>query len=231
VLQSLALLEQAVALDPRYGPALADAANCRQILDVNGWAADRQLNRRKAVDFARTALQVSNDPEPVAISAFVLAYFGEDIDAAVALVDNALRLNPSFAKGWYMSGMTRLYAGRPEEAIECFQSSLRLNPRDRVGRRNIAGIGIAHFFNRRFDEAVPILRPVLQEFPRWATPYCVLASCHAHLGFLRESEAIARRLKAADPCLVPNAVQFRDAGHRALLTPGLKLAGRVGPVA
>ena len=127
--------------------------------------------------------------------------------------------NPSFAKGWYMSGMTRLYAGRPGQAIECFETSMRLNPRDRIGGRNNAGIGIAHFFNRRFDEAVSILRPVIQQFLRRATPYCVLASCHAHLGFLRESEAIARRLKATDPSLVPNADQFRDAEHRELLTP------------
>jgi hypothetical protein len=29
---------------------------------------------------------------------------------------------------------------------------------------------------------------------------------------------------------VPNAIQFRDAKHRELLTPGLKLAGTVGPM-
>jgi TolB-like protein len=228
VLRSLDLLERAIELDSKYGSALADAANCRQILDVNGWTADRRLNRRKAVGLARMALQFSSDPEPVAISAFVLAYFGEDIDAAAVLLDNALRLNPSFAKGWYMSGMTQLYAGRPEQAIGCFETSIRLNPRDRIGRRNIVGIGIAHFFSRRFDDAVPILRTVIQDFPRWATPYCALASCLAHLNFLRESEAIARRLKATDASLVPNAIQFRDAKHRELLAPGLKLAGTVG---
>jgi TolB-like protein len=228
VLRSLGLLERAVALDPDYGSALADAANCRQLLDVNGWAEDRRLNRRRTVDLARMALRASSDPEPVAISAFVLAYFGEDAEAAVALVDDALRLNPSFAKGWYMSGMARLYAGQPEPAIECFETAIRLNPRDRVGRRSMAGIAFAHFFNRRFDKAVPMLRPVLQEFPLWATPYCVLASCHAHLGFLRESEAIGRRLKAIDTSPVPNAVQFRDARHRELLMPGLRLAGTVG---
>jgi adenylate cyclase len=231
VLRSLRLLEQAIELDPNYGAALADAANCRQILDVNGWTADRQRNRHKAVDVARMALQVAGDPEPVAIAAFVLAYFGEDVDAAVALVDNALRLNPSFAKGWYMNGMTRLYAGQPEQAIECFETSLRLNPRDRVGRRNIAGIGIAYLFNGRFDEAVPILRPVIQEFPGWATPYCALASCYAHLGFLRESEVVAGRLRAMDTSPVPNAVQFRDARHRELLSPGLTLIGTSGPMA
>ncbi|MGH7066385.1 MAG: winged helix-turn-helix domain-containing tetratricopeptide repeat protein [Acetobacteraceae bacterium] len=228
VLRSLGLLERAITLDPNYGWGLADAANCRQILDVNGWAEDRRLNRRKAISLARAALRVSSDAEPVAISAFVLAYFGQDTDVATALIDDALRLNPSFAKGWYMCGFARLYAGQPEQAIECFETSLRLNPRDRVGRRNFGGIGFAHLFIGRFDEAVSILRPVIYEFPHWATPYCVLASCHAHLGHVRESEAVARRLQTADACPVPSAVQFRDARHRELLIPGLKLAGMAG---
>lgn len=73
------------------------------------------------------------------------------------------------------------------------------------------------------------LRPVLQEFPRWATPYCVLASCYTHLGFLGDAEAIARRLNGTLP--VPNAAQFRDARHRKLLGPGLKLAGLLGSLA
>jgi adenylate cyclase len=223
------LLKQAIELDPRYGSALADAANCRQVLDVNGWTMDRQLNRRKAIDLARKALQLSCDPEPVATSAFVLAYF-EDIDAAVALLDDSLKLNPSFAKGWYMSGFARLYAGQPEQAIECFERSMLLNPRDRVGRRNIGGIGIAHLFCRRFDEAISTLRSVLEEFPHWATPYCALASSHAHLGFAREADSIARRLRAADPCSVANAVQFCDARHRELLVPGLKLVGEGGSI-
>src|SRR5262249_17308222 len=73
VLRSLGLLEQAIELDPNYGPALADAANCRQILDVNGWAADRDLNGRRAIALAQRALGLLSDPEAVAISAFVLA--------------------------------------------------------------------------------------------------------------------------------------------------------------
>jgi DNA-binding winged helix-turn-helix (wHTH) protein/tetratricopeptide (TPR) repeat protein len=231
ILRALALLEQAIELDRHYAPALADAANCRQILDVNGWAEDRRLNRDKAIKLARLTLRASSDPEPVAIAAFVLAYFSEDTDAAVTLLDDALRLNPNFATGWYMNGMARLYAGQPEQAIDCFQTSIQLNPRDRIGRRNVAGIGFAYLFIGRYDDAVAMLRPIIHEFPRWATPYCVLASCHAHLGFLRESEAVAKQLLAEDAAPVPNAVQFRDAGHRELLRPGLKLLGMVGSIA
>ncbi len=74
-----------------------------------------------------------NDPGILANAAFVLAYFGEDIGAMIGLVDRALALNPSFARGWYMSGLLRLWAGQPDLAIEHVETSLRLSPRERIG--------------------------------------------------------------------------------------------------
>jgi len=56
----------------------------------------------------------------------VLARFGEDIDAAIALVDRSLVLNPSFAFGWACSGYIRLFAGQPDLSIEHFETALRL---------------------------------------------------------------------------------------------------------
>lgn len=225
VLHSLALLERAIELDPDYGLALADAANGCQILDVNGWVDNRELNRRTAVKFARMCLRASDDPVPVAISAFVLAYFGENIDVSMDLLGNALTLNPAFAKGWYMSGMTQLYAGLPESAVEHFEKSIQLNPRDRITRRSRAGLGVAEFFRGQFDNAISLLRSTIEEFPLWATPYCVLASGHAHLGFLHDAEGVTRRLRKIDTVPVPGATQFRHNAHRALLLPGLRLAG------
>ena len=51
----------------------------------------------------------------------------------IALVDRALALNPSFARGWFVSGFLRLLAGQPDLAIEHVETSLRLSPRERVG--------------------------------------------------------------------------------------------------
>ncbi len=77
----------------------------------------------------------------------MLGYFGEDIDAAmIGLIDRALALNPSFARGWLLSGFLRLWAGQPDLAIEHVETSLRLSPRERMGTP-LTGIGIAHFFN------------------------------------------------------------------------------------
>ena len=64
-------------------------------------------DRRKGVDLARRALEVArDDPGILANAAFVLAYFGEDIDAMTALVDRALALNPSFARGWFSAAVS-----------------------------------------------------------------------------------------------------------------------------
>jgi len=85
----------------------------------------------------------------------------EEIDTAIALIDRALALNPSFADGWYMSGWLRLFAGQPELAIEHFEASMRLNPRDRRGF-HLSGIGTAYLINGRFDDAAAALRVSLE---------------------------------------------------------------------
>src|SRR6266851_8859126 len=88
-------------------------------------------SRRRA---ARQALEVAeNDPGVLANAAFVLALFGEDIGAMIALVDRALALNPSYARGWHLSGQIRLLAGHYDDAIEHVETSLRLSPRERTG--------------------------------------------------------------------------------------------------
>ena len=58
---------------------------------------------------------------------------------------------------------------------------MRLNPR---GHRafHLTGIGIAHFFNRRFDDALGYLLISLEEQPSYIATYRFAAACYAHLG-------------------------------------------------
>jgi Flp pilus assembly protein TadD len=86
----------------------------------------------------------------------------------------------------------------------------------------MVAIGIAEFFNRHFDEAVPRLVLSLEEFPHWATPYGVLAACYAHMGRIAEARAITHRFQTMG--LVPKASQFRNPENRELFLSGLRLA-------
>jgi adenylate cyclase len=111
---ALLLLEEAIARDPSYGPALAWAAICCQALFIDGLSKDPDAVSRKSVDFARRALEVArDDPGILANAALALGYFGDDIAATMALVDRGLALNPSFARGWHISGILRSWAGQP----------------------------------------------------------------------------------------------------------------------
>ncbi len=222
--EALRLLEQAIALDSDYGPALALAAFCYFRRAVDNGSDCPTVDGGKAVSLARGALEVAgDDPAVLANSAYALAYFGEDIGAMMALIDRALTLNPSFARGWHISGILRLWAGQPAISIEHANVALRLSPRVRVGWAFLT-IGAAHFVSRRFEEALPKLLVAIQDDPGFPTVYRFLAACYAHLGRFAEARETIARLKAISSVVLPGASFIRDAEHRELWLSGLHLA-------
>jgi adenylate cyclase len=224
VSKALSLFEQAIAIDPRYGRALSWAAVCLRTLAINRWTEEPDAIRRKAIDFARRALQVTdNDPGILGNAAIVLAEFGEDIGVPMALVDRALTLNPSDARCWYASGVLRLWAGQPDLAISQVETSLRLSPRERTGTSR-SRIGEAQFFQRRFDEAASTLLLSIEENSGAPVAYRFLAACFAHMGRLDEARAIVAQLRSITAVVVPSALPYRNPQHRELLLAGLRLA-------
>jgi adenylate cyclase len=222
--EALRLLQQAIECDPRYGPALVWSAICYMRLSQDGLSQDPQVHSRKGIDVARRALQVAgDDPAILANAGFVLAYFGEDIGAMIALVDRALELNPNYARGWHISSNLRLWAGHLDRAIAHVETALRLSPRIRIGLPFMI-IGAAHFFARRFDEAVPKLLRAIQESPSHPPPYRCLAACCAHMGRLNEARDTILRLRALTPVVVPSVIPYRNPDHREFLLSGLRLA-------
>jgi adenylate cyclase len=222
--EALRLMEQAIARDPGYGPALAWAAYCCFRLLRDGRSEEPVADRRKGADFARRALEVAGDDPGVLVNAaFALAYFGEDIGAMMALFDRALALNPSYARGWSISGSLRVWAGQADIAIEHVEAALRLSPRARVAN-SFSVIGRAHFFARRFNEAVPKLLLAIQEDPSNPHPYRALAATYAHMGRLDDAREIVERLRALTPVVLPGLVPYRNPEHRDLFLSGLRLA-------
>jgi pentatricopeptide repeat protein len=224
LVHALDLLGQAIERDPHYGPALALAAQCHQALEVNGWAEDPVAARRTSIDLARRALRSSPDyPDVLALAAFVLGYFGEDIDVSLRLIDRCLTLNPSHARGWHWSGLLRVFAGQPEVELGHFENYLRLSPRDRLPTY-LNGVGEAYFFSRRFDEAAASLLASLDLAPNFPVTYRVLASCYAHMGRLDKAREIVRRLRAITPAVMEPATRYRNPELRELFLSGLRLA-------
>src|SRR5262245_58804494 len=90
---------------------LAQAAARHFELHVNGWTDDPETARRRGIELSRQALQfASDDANVLSQVAYILAYFGEEIDVAIAFLDQGLKLNPSPVWGWKWGGVLGLGA-------------------------------------------------------------------------------------------------------------------------
>ena len=223
VLRALDLLKQAIALDPNYASALSDAAFCLLTLDINGWASDRTRNREESVRLIGRALRAASDDSFVlGNAAYIIGYFEHDIGRAIALIDRALELNPSFAIGWLRSGWLRLWAGQADLAIEYFKRSSRLNPLRRAPA--MFGIAVAHFFGRRLEMAAGMLQLSLKEYPTSVPCHRFLAACCAHLGRHDDAGETVIRLMQITPVLIPSTEHWRVPEQRQFYMDGLRRA-------
>jgi adenylate cyclase len=213
IFHAIGLLGQAIKRDPDYGPALALAAMCQQNLHVGGWSDDQEADCRLGVDLARRALRVAGeDPYVLGTAAYVLGYFEENLDPLIGLMDQSLKLNPSAATTWFRSGWMRLWAGQSEIAIEHFETCLRLNPRRMAPA--LLGMGVGHFFARRFEKAAGLLLQSMQETPNWVPTHRFLAACYAKMGRLEEARKVIERLRSITPIVVPSAAHWRNPEQR-----------------
>jgi tetratricopeptide (TPR) repeat protein len=145
--QALRLLEQAMVLDPRYGPALAYAAICCFRLVVDGRSEDPEGDRLKGMDFARRALEVaSDDPGVLVNAAHALAYFGEDIGAMIALVERA----------------TALIEEHPYAKVACCGLAFKANVDD---LRESPALEVARELASRYGERIKIVEPNIRHLP------------------------------------------------------------------
>jgi TolB-like protein len=224
--EALGLVEQAIARDPNFGLALSFASYClyRQVID--GRSDDPRADGARAVELARRSLAAApNDPTVMAHAAIILMYFGEEADAMLNLMDRALTLSPSYARGWYLSGGTQIWAGHAERAIDAIETSLRLSAGIRVGWA-AAGAGMAYFTMRRFEEAVPKFLAAITEDPTYPEAYRYLAASYAHMGRLDEARKVIARLREITSVIVPTTDHLRVPEHRKLFLDGLCLATR-----
>lgn len=223
-MRALELVGRALERDPNFGSALAEATGWQIYKHVAGWTDDLEATRDKGVDLARRALRVAaDDPYILANAALALGYFGEDIATAIGLADRSLQVNPSYARGWFASGHTRLWAGQYDLGIEHLERVYRLSPHELRPHMYLA-IGMGHVFARRVEKAAGMFHLALQEMSGWPPLLRFMASCLAHLGRLEEAQQMVKRLRALTRVVIPNANNWRIAEDREFYLKGLRLA-------
>jgi adenylate cyclase len=228
VLAALDLLEGAIKRDPQFGPALALAGICHHHLEQFSTGEDSGAHRRSAIELARCALQASpGDPGTIGNAAFLIGVFEGDIEPAITLADRALALNPSFERGWRASAWLRLYAGQPNVAVEHIQTAIRLSPRFGNATDQVL-IGCAHFFQRRFNDAISAFLTARENMPKNPALPRYLAACYGQSGNVDQARRMLDQLQTITPVVMPSTVPFRNPEHRELFLSGLRLAAGEG---
>jgi adenylate cyclase len=161
----------------------------------------------------------------VTSAAGALLSVSEDTNVLKRMVDGALASNPSHAFGWLWSGWIRTVSGEADLAIEHFEMSLRLDPRAERRAFHLTGLGVCHFWQRRFDQAAAILEAAFHELPSYAMTMWFLAACYAHMGRLDDARDFAARQGIAPGGQwLKIGLLYGDPEQRELLLSGLGLA-------
>ncbi len=231
VLEALDLFDRALALDPNFGAALALAAQCHMRIVRFAWSDDPDASRRRAVEMAHRALRAAGDDAYVLASvAMVVASMERDHQAAIGLIERAISLNPGAWSAWFFSGAIRLQAGDADGAVENFETVMRLDPMPWRQVARAAFLGQARFQQRRFNEAVTLLKETSQQLD---SPHA-LSFLAASYGHLRQADAAAEALRryralSAQPIDAFAPSFLDDPNDIKLFLDGIALAEGRGP--
>lgn len=138
--------------------------------------------------FSRTAEQ------EILFAEAQLRYNRGELQAAEQSFAQLTAENPADVQAWYFLGLARLDQGRPQQAIEAFDESLRL---DSSLTEVYAARAKAHIHLRQFDRARSDIA-VFERDPAWEAQAAYLqGQLHYAEGNLEEAAAAFRRARAS----------------------------------
>jgi TolB-like protein/tetratricopeptide (TPR) repeat protein len=172
---ALGCFEQALDLDPSYGPSYLGVARAHNMLANYGLEAPRQAHSRVRSAIERALTMGADEAEAQGELAQMVWQFDLDWAGADRAYRQALEIAPRNARLWYWHGTMLAVGGRFDAALESLTRSEELDP---LSPMIPANRGWIHYFARRYDQSIATLREVLALNPE-------LAPAHWFLGMAR----------------------------------------------
>jgi serine/threonine-protein kinase len=152
------IFERATSMFPSYASAYAGLADAYTYLAIWGLARPREVFP-KALQAAQHALKL--DPTlPNAYSSLAAAttFYEWRWEEGVAYARTATELEPSYSFGQHIYGSCLLARGEMDEACQCFERAVDLDP---LSVRAHRSLGLMLYFARRFARAEQWLQAAL----------------------------------------------------------------------
>lgn len=224
-------LAEAMAEEPGFALPVAWAARWRSVRIGRGWSPSPEQDGAEALALATRAVAMDRD------NALALATLGHlksillhDCDAAMECFAQALLACPNHALAWTLSSGTLSYLGRGAEAVRRAESGLHLSPQDPLRYAQFMFLGIAHYADGAYPEALRYAQLSAAENPLHGATLRLLTAALAAMGRTDEARRAGVRLLALDPNFSVSRynetrLPFREPTLRAALLDHLRQAG------
>ena len=188
---------------------------------IYGWSKNPAAETAEGWQAAMRATRLAEtDPYAHYALGIMSAAMGQP-DRAASEAQKAIDLSPSFALGWLLLGMGRLFAGRAAQAVEPLQRGLRLNPHDPQAFIWLQLLAFAHQLSGGAEEAAQRAREAVAMRPESASGQAALACASVRLGRMGEARAgvlaLEQILKESPTAFDELLARFSQADRERLL--------------
>jgi adenylate cyclase len=231
---ALEFFRRAVELDKTFSPAYQGVVHAYVDDAILYFVRSPQEAAELADPFARKAVVLDPSDAGAYIALNYVAFARGDINASLAIAEQALALNPNSASAnWARSG-SLVYIGRFDESAEASRTFLRLSPRDPRAFRVMNHQAIGRYMLGDYAGSIDAARQALRANPDQSLSYRWLVASLGQLGRVEEARAVIR---AAAPRVAPVSFDLyatkrgpwlREQDHARLLE-GLRKAGVASP--
>jgi adenylate cyclase len=229
-LEALALLTEAIELEPDYAPALAHAAWCIEQRLTRNWPRVGEDDEAQAITLARRALAAgSDDAIAMVLAGFVLVMVGRDYTAGLDGVNRAVERNPGSSFVNFLAGTALVYGGEPEKALLLLQRAMTLGPLDPPYYMYLMVAAWAELICGRADKALELAERSVAIYPDWDSTYWALIPAYVQLDRLPEAQAALAKFESLAPDMTISKLRsllpFRYPAPLELTLDGLRAAG------
>ncbi len=161
---ALAYFQRALEVDPAYALPYAGICDVHCIGNFYGVTSPAE-GRSKADPALESALRHGPDLPETQFSLGLFRWLGErELNGALAAFTRATELRPGFGAALAWRSVALVTLGRVEEGVTGALDGLKAEPDDPYVRLLV---GVSLFGARRYDESMPALGTLLEEFPEW----------------------------------------------------------------
>jgi adenylate cyclase len=226
--QALALLRQAIKLDPNLAQAHMALARTLNARIWYGWSSDLATDVSDIYAAAGRSVTL-DDRDPYSHYAFCWANLLKRMHAqALAEAQRSIDLNPNFALGFFSLGLVRIYIGHFTEALDSLLRSLRLNPNDPQAGSFLSFVALAHYHQENYEEAVHYGELAVRGRLSYLALRSLLASL-GQLGRIEEARPLLDEFLSRQPKDPQQQFEittpYLDIKYREHLADGLQRAG------